>query len=227
MTVVAIVPPWSLILLLPRVFYGHAERGSLGSLPPVRADSAGESEPVHAGASDVVKRQETLLSFGGDTPAGMRAYREFVELGLMRDIENPAEVVAARAVIGSEGFLDRVRRAYLLRLRRHGDRREEPELVRLQAGLTPTEVLDAVGAVLGVPRQELLQRKSRQRKARRRAMYCVCRLCRQRVCLTELARLFGVSVAGLTRSRDRVAAGTDARELERFVGSVQRQLSIA
>ena len=155
----------------------------------------------------------------------MTAYGEFVELGLMRDIENPAEVVAARAVIGSESFLDRVRRAYLLR--RHGDRREEPELVRLQAGLTPTEVLDAVGAVLGVPRQELLQRKSRQRKARRRAMYCVCRLCRQRVCLTELARLFGVSVAGLTRSRDRVAAGTDARELERFVGSVQRQLSIA
>jgi hypothetical protein len=34
-------------------------------------------------------------------------------------------------------------------------------------------------------------------------------------------------VAGLTRSRDRVAAGTDPQDLERFVEAVRRQLSIA
>ena len=77
-------------------------------------------------AFGVAEAQETLMSFGGDTPAGMTAYREFVEEGLMRGIENPAEVVAARAVIGSKSFLDRVRCAHLLR--RHGDQREEPEL---------------------------------------------------------------------------------------------------
>ena len=44
---------------------------------------------------------------------------------------------------------------------------------------------------------------------------------------TRAARLFGVSVAGLTRSRDRVVAGTAASELDRLVGAVQRQLSIA
>jgi REP element-mobilizing transposase RayT len=170
-------------------------------------------------------RQETLLSFGGATPAGMKAYRAFVEEGLLSGIGNPAEAVAVRAVIGSEEFLDRVRRTYLLG--RSGDRREEPELVRLQAGLAPAQVLDAVAAVEGTTRDELLRRRSTLRQARRRAMYCLCLLCRQRTTLTGLGRLFGVSVAGLTRSRVRVAAGTDPQDLERFVEAVRRQLSIA
>jgi hypothetical protein len=97
-------------------------------------------------------------------------------------------------VIGGEPFLDRVRRAYLLR--RAGDRREEPELRRLQASLEPATVLDAVAAVLDVPRADLVRRKSPARQARRMAMYCVCHFCRRGRPLTELARLFGVSVTG-------------------------------
>jgi REP element-mobilizing transposase RayT len=83
------------------------------------------------------------------------------------------------------------------------------------------------GRVEGTTRDELLRRRSTLRQARRRAMYCLCLLCRQRTTLTELGRFFGVSVAGLTRSRDRVAAGTDPQDLERFVRAVRRQLSIA
>jgi hypothetical protein len=155
----------------------------------------------------------------------MKVYRAFVEEGLLSDIGNPAEAIAVRAVIGSEDFLDRVRRAYLLG--RPGDRREEPELVRLQAGLAPAQVLDAVAVVEGTTQDELLRRRSTLRQARRWARYCVCLLCRQRTTLTELDRLFGVSVAGLTRSRDRVTAGTDPQDVDRFVGVVRGQLSIA
>ena len=42
-----------------------------------------------------------------------------------------------------------------------------------------------------------------------------------------LARGFGGPVAGPPRSRDRVAAGVDPDELERFVGAVRSQLSLA
>ena len=172
-----------------------------------------------------LKREVTLQSYGGVTDAAMRAYRDYVEQGLLGQVDNPADTVAVRSVIGDEAFLDQVKRKHLLR--RQAVRAEEPMLAKLQGALPPTAVLGAVATVLGVPVNDLIRRKSIHREARRQAMYCVCRLSRHCRSLTELAEMFGVSVAGLTRSRDRVAAGGRKEEIVALLASVQRQLSIA
>ena len=171
-----------------------------------------------------LKRAETLRSFGGATEAAMIAYRRFVEEGLLRKVENPAEVVAVRAVIGDETFLDQVKRKWLLR--RAAVPVEEPALAKLQNSLPPEEVIAVVARVLRVSVEDLTRRRSLHREARRKAMYVVCRLCRHSRTLTELASLFGVSVAGLTRSRDRVAAG-NTKESTALLARIRRQLSIA
>ena len=170
-------------------------------------------------------REVTLQSYGGVTETAMRAYRDYVEQGLLGHVDNPAETVAIRNVIGDEAFLDQVKRKYLLQ--RAAVREEEPTLVKLQGALPSKEVLGAVANALGVPVRYLIRRKSIHRDARRKAMYCVCRLCRHSQSLTELAAMFGVSVAGLTRSRDRVAAGGRKKEIVALLAQVQRQLSIA
>lgn len=172
-----------------------------------------------------LKRNVTLQSYGGVTETAMRAYRDYVQQGLLGHIDNPAATVAIRNVIGDEAFLDQVKRKHLLQ--RDAVRGEEPTLAKLQSSLPPKEVLGALANVLGVPVGDLIRRKSIHRDARRKAMYCVCRLCRHSQSLTELAAMFGVSVAGLTRSRDRVAAGNSQEEYVAILTQVRGQLSVA
>ena len=172
-----------------------------------------------------LKRAETLQSFGEATEEAMGAYRRYVEDGLLRGVDNPADAVAVQAVIGDESFVDQVKRKWLLR--RDAARGEEPALSHIQCSLPPAEVLAAVAQILGLRAEDLTARRSVHRVARRQAMYCVCRLCRYSRSLTELAALFGVSVAGLARTRDRAAVGRTAGETLALADRVRRQLSIA
>ncbi len=134
----------------------------------------------------------------------MAAYSHYVEEGLLLDIDDPSAALQAWSILGSDSFIDRIKRTYLLK--RDADAREEPELVHLQSSLTVAEVVSVAGKVCGVSSEAILQRRRGCRLPRRIGMFCVCRYCRHQRSLTELAGEFGVSVSGLTRGRDRVAA---------------------
>ena len=134
----------------------------------------------------------------------MAAYRWFVEQELLRDIDDPSATLEAWSILGSGSFIDRIKHTYLLK--RDADAREEPELVHLQSSLAVTHVVSVTAKACGVSDESILRRRQGCRLPRRIGMYCVRRYCRHQRSLTELAREFGVSVRGLTRGRDRVAA---------------------
>ena len=83
----------------------------------------------------------------------MAAYRQYVEEGLPRDIDDPSAALEAWSILGSDSFVDRIRRTYLLK--RDADAREEPELVHLQSSLTAAHVVSVVAAVRGVSNEAI------------------------------------------------------------------------
>ncbi len=164
------------------------------------------SYPAHIGvrkAPEWLDMGRVLSEWSGTRREQMRRYRRYVEEGLLREVENPFLAAAEQSIVGTDSFVDHIKREYLLR--RQSDRREEPSLVHLQASFSLEEVTAAVAVLYGVVPDRLLQRKGAHRKARRMLMYCASKYCRYRSSLTGLASELGVSVSGLTQARDRVA----------------------
>jgi hypothetical protein len=140
----------------------------------------------------------------------MRNYRAYVDRGLTGDLQNPFLALAEQSILGSDSFVDTIRRRYLL-ARRVKDPGEEPALRRLVHALDPREVAEVVGRICGVTTAELLKRRSREREARRLLMYLAASYCRRRLALSELARLLSVTVGGLSTARSRVLTALASR----------------
>jgi len=106
-------------------------------------------------------------------------------------------------LLGTDSFVDRVRRRYLLSQGGRGDG-DQPALAHLVRSLDPQELVGVVAAMYGVGACELLKRRSAHREARRLAMYLTAVYCRYAYRLTELAALFSVSLGGLSTTRARI-----------------------
>jgi chromosomal replication initiation ATPase DnaA len=117
---------------------------------------------------------------------------------LRKNIENPFDDVVEQAIIGSDGFIDRIKREYLLN--RTGDKNEDHSLIHLQQSFSIDEIIIHVSSILGVKPETLLERKSRYCEARRLAMYCVCTYCRHIHSFRDLAQRFSVSGSALTQA---------------------------
>ena len=167
---------------------------------------------------------ESVLSAWAGTKADrMKACRAYVEQGLVRDLPNPLAHVTAQTILGTEGFVDRIRRRFLLG--RQADRREQPSLRRLQKTFSIDRLAAVVGRVCEADPAELLRRRGPHRLGRRVLIYCACRYGRGEQSLTALAGTFGVSVSGLASARDRMAAALPKdRHVRRLVARVDRQM---
>lgn len=167
-----------------------------------------------------------LSQFSGTRREQMRRYRRYVEEGLLREMKSPYAQAEEQTIVGSDGFIDRIKREYLLA--RQADRREEPSLTHLQQSLVLGDAVAAVCEVYGVERECVLQRAGAHRQARRVLMYCASRYCRYQSSLTELGRALGVSVSGLTRARDRVAAELPKnRRLRATLQNIEGRLGVS
>jgi len=149
-----------------------------------------------------------LKPWGEDRAAAMAAYRRYVEEGLVRAPPSPFAKAAGQAILGSEPFVDRIRRRFLLA--RQADRREEPALTKLtQRKVSLGELAEAVGDVFGVAPQDLFSRQGGHRAGRRALMYLAGRYCRSGRSLSDLAGEFGVSVSALSAARSRFARAAE------------------
>jgi len=152
---------------------------------------------------------DILSDWGARRRVQMRRYREYVEEGLLRELDSPLDRLQGQMMLGTEGFIDRMRRMYVLT--RSADRREQPVFDRARQSV-PLDVLAGwIGQVYGRRPESLFAWEGSDRQARRLLMYGACRYCRGGESLTSLARRFGVSLSGLTMARDRVeqALGRD------------------
>jgi REP element-mobilizing transposase RayT len=174
-------------------------------------------------APEWLTMEPVLAEWSGSTAERMRQYRRFVEEGLVRELKSPYAGSAEQSLVGSDSFVDRIKRAYLLG--REGNRREEPSLVHLQESFSLEEITEAVAGLYEIESAELVRRRCAHREARRLLMYLASKYCRHESSLSELAERLGVSVSGLTRARDRVAAALPGdRELRRLLQTVQERI---
>jgi len=146
---------------------------------------------------------ELLSDWGTSRNTQRRRYAEYVEEGLLRELESPLARLDGQMILGSEPFLDRIRRAYVLT--RHADKREQPAFARARQSVPFDAVARCVGEVCGVNPDTLVTLREADRPARHLLVYGVCQYCRGAESLTGLARRFGISLSGLTMARDRVA----------------------
>ena len=79
----------------------------------------GLNEPEH-----FLKIKTVLSTWGSNNMIRMKKYREYVEEGLYKDIDNPFELAIRQQIIGSETFAERLTRTKILK-RKVKDKREE------------------------------------------------------------------------------------------------------
>ena len=132
-----------------------------------------------------------------------KAYRDYVEEGLLKDIGNPFGSAASQIILGGEEFAERIRRKYLMNLN-VTDPKGQRDLVRLKSGFEFDDVLSLTARHFKKDADELLVRSSRS-EARKALMYLASKYCRSKMSLTEIGRRMMVGQSGLVRSKNRFA----------------------
>ncbi len=133
----------------------------------------------------------------------MTNYAAYVEEGLLKNIENPFDDVVEQSIIGSDRFVDWVKREYLLM--RDANKREDAALIHLQQSFDFDEIIQHVVEYFDIIEELILERKSGNRDARRIAMYLVCIYCRRHYSLSEMGARFSVTASALTQARGSIA----------------------
>ena len=172
-------------------------------------------------------RSAVLAGFPGALAAQQRAYAAYVEQGLTEDLWEPAAAAAAQTVIGSDRFVDRLRRGLTELAENANVRREAGQQRALQAWIALEDVVAAVAAHYGREPQDLLRPHRRGDEARQVLLYLAATCCRGRYTMTEIGqRLGGLTVGGLCAGRYKLAQrlGRD-RGLAATVEALQRQVA--
>ena len=188
-------------------------RSLAGKPPAVRHDAALHCPWSSYGQIMGIRRcpswlhRDAVLKGWGECLGERRgAYRAAMESQMLGGIVDPMEEAAARAVLGSERFTDRLRRG-LNDLKENLDlRRESSQHRRLSAWHSLESVVAAVGTAYGSGAEELLRRHNRNCEARQVLLYLAATLCRGRYTLAELGQRLGpVSLAAVSNARAKVA----------------------
>ncbi len=143
-----------------------------------------------------------LSDWGASRRVQMRQYGQYVEEGLLRDLDSPLARLEGQTILGTETFLDHIRRTYVLT--RNADRREQPAFERARQSIPFEAAAACVGRYCGVRPDSLLTLRGSDRRARQLLIYAICRYSRAGESLTALAKRLGISLSGLTMARDRV-----------------------
>ncbi|HUL38611.1 MAG TPA: transposase [Thermodesulfobacteriota bacterium] len=99
--------------------------------------------------------EEVLAYFGGDTAKGRRDYEEFVMEGVSRKVPNPLEKGAGHGIIGTEGFIKKIRGQYVQSTL---ESREVPAVKRILAQVEPEKIIGVISESFKVEKEELLRK---------------------------------------------------------------------
>jgi hypothetical protein len=149
-----------------------------------------------------VSTEWILGQFSKDEAKARRLYRVFVDEGLSAK-ENPFEDLKAGLILGSEQFIDEVKKR--VRVKRH---REIPESRRLLRSISEDDVVAAVSDSFGITKEEIEGPRKRGNEARKACLYLLRRLTERSN--EEIAGSFGIGYTGVSQ-----AAARARREMEK------------
>ncbi len=159
---------------------------------------AGLSKPAPFVTEELVLGElEAATGRGGKVP-----YRRFVEEGLVREIEHPAEAAQWQAVLGSEVFVQAMKDRMQTQ---RAKRREVGALRRGTTGPSAAAVIGAVAREYGLSAERVIGGRAYGLPARSIAMWVVWELCG--LTLREIGELFaGMDYAAVAQRIRRVEA---------------------
>ncbi|OPZ27918.1 MAG: Transposase IS200 like protein [Lentisphaerae bacterium ADurb.BinA184] len=171
-------------------------------------------------------RDDVLRAWEGTLREKQAEYARYVEQGLTKDLWDPWEAAAAQAIIGSDSFVDRVRRSVSQVAHDVNARAQSSQRRRLDAWCTPAQVRAAVTAAYRCDEQDVLRPHSRGNEARQVLLYLTATCCRGRHSLSELGLQLGpITVAALSRARARMAARLrESKSLRSRVSAIEAGL---
>jgi putative transposase len=148
-----------------------------------------------------LKRQKTLLTWGSSLKEKQANYAEYVEQGLLREVTDPFEGAAAQCVIGSDDFVDKIRRLYLQVSDQMNLRRDQTQAMHLRSWVSFEEVQSLVAKVYTCTPESLLKRYQRGNEGRQMLLYVASKYCRGRYTLAEISEQLDISLGGMTSGR--------------------------
>ena len=157
-----------------------------------------------------IRYEKVMNSFGKDERSFRAAYKGFMMEGLKGTLSNPFDEVKSQMVLGSEGFVERIRNY----LHRGTNVRELPALRSLKKVLTIEEVLPVVANHFHIERERLISKGGKE--LRQMAMEMAYRHtgCNQE----EIGKAFGVDYSTVSQNRRRlgIRLKEDSKLLESF-----------
>jgi len=148
-------------------------------------------------------RSDLLQNEGGTLRERQDNYAKFVEQGLTEELWDPLEVASAQCLIGSDGFVDRIRRGLTDLSENLNIQRESVQQRALRSWFSLEELIDLVADAYACDQAHLLRRRSRSNEARQVLLYLASVYCRGRYGLSELSgRLGPITVSALGSARD-------------------------
>jgi REP element-mobilizing transposase RayT len=147
--------------------------------------------------------RESVLRVSATEPLGQcqKRYAGYVEQGLSERYANPFSSAAAQCILGTDDFVDMVRRMYVQCVEGLNRRRELPQSVKLGRWIGFEDLLAAVARAYDCDPAVLQRRGGYRCEARQAMIHLSWKLCRGRYSLTELSDRLGISAGGLNASR--------------------------
>ena len=150
-------------------------------------------------ASRCIEYAWVLSRFGSDIKTAKRRYRKFVEEGLAEEIPTPLEDIHGQIVLGSEGFIEKIKRIVAGR-----DLTSEIiERKRFTKQPNSDEIISEVAKAFGVDRAAMKEKGKRHNIARKAAIYFIQRY--SGLSNEEIGKIFGgIHYSAVSKASDRI-----------------------
>ncbi|MCP4268228.1 MAG: hypothetical protein GY777_22085 [Candidatus Brocadiaceae bacterium] len=153
--------------------------------------------------NDFVCYRDVLDYMGEDTKYGRKSYREFVEEGLLTDVESPFDDIKGHVVLGKPGFVDWLYESVLKNAKL--DRTEQSKSKELVKEIQQEVIIDTICKVFNVEKAEVVRRRSIFREARMVYIDLCCKYRLHHKSLKEIGKDLGdLTVGGMSQTRKRL-----------------------
>lgn len=158
-----------------------------------------------------------LGQYSKEEAKAKKLYKGFVEEGLGLK-ENPFEALKAGLILGSESFIDEIKKK--IRLKKH---REIPEIRRLTRIIKYEDVIAAVAERLGKSEQKIREVGTRNNAARKICLYLLRRL--TDISNEEIGGYFGIGYTAVSQTTSRLKMEMkENRKLKKVVQDMEIEL---
>ena len=160
----------------------------------------------------------------GSLKEKQKDYAEYVEEGLLKDIEDPMKHTVAQSVLGSDSFIDIIRRKYVIAK----DKAECPQAKKLSSFMKLDSLAEEVAAYYHVDKEKLFAKFQKNNEPRQMLLLLSRKYCRGRYPLIELAAKLRLSIhalgANAYKFQNKINENTDLKkrffELKKLIDNV-------